>query len=125
MHIHMRTHVPRKDPSHDNAKPAALAFLPSLRLLVLHLLLGTMLLAVLHLLLVVMLRAREAACSSRIGVLGLIAHGISSLVMRPAILLMLRLVLLLVVEGRHMSASARLQIDVNPPFIVLGVVLQT
>lgn len=106
---------------HTDLDAAALDAIVSLlvRLFVAHLLLGLVVLlllarvpAVLHLLLL-------ARVSSR--------HRVGSSVVRLAVLGMLRLVLLAVVEGRHLRrpmASTGLQLDVDPALVVLRVVLQ-
>jgi len=104
---------------HDNTDLDAAALdsvvLLVLRLLVLHLLLWLVLLllaAVLHLLLLARVAARHRVCSSMV---------------RLAVLCVLRLVLVAVVEVRHLrrSVAARLQLDVDATFVVLGVVLQS
>lgn len=68
---------------------------------------------------------RTWVTSSRLGmsILRVVSRRIRSLIMRLAIVLMLRLVLLrVVVPLRRMSPT--LQIDVHPPLVLLGVVLQ-
>jgi hypothetical protein len=106
---------------HDNANLDAADLDPVvllvLRLLVAHLLLGLVVLllllltTVLHLLLL----ARVAT-----------GHRVRSSVVRLAVLCVLRLVLIVVVEVRHLrrSVAAGLQLDVHATFVVLGVVLQ-
>ena len=77
--------------------------------------------AVLHLLLLRLVTTRRLS----IAVLWVVAHGVSSLVMRLAVVLMLGLMLLLVIVRRHILRMSSLQVDIHAPFIVLGAVLQT
>ena len=103
---------------HDNTDLDAAALDPVvllvLRLLVLHLLLWLMLLlltAVLHLLLLSWVAAR---------------HRVRSSMVRLAVLCVLRLVLVAIVEVRHLrrSVAGWLQLDVHATLVVLGIVLQ-
>jgi hypothetical protein len=83
-----------------------------LLLLLSAILLSLLLPVVLHLLLLARVSAR---------------HGVGSSMVRLAVLRMLRLVLLVVVELRHLrrSIAGGLQFDVHATFVVLGVVLQS
>jgi hypothetical protein len=89
-----------------------LLWLVLLLLLLSAILLSLLLPVVLHLLLLARVSAR---------------HGVGSSMMRLAVLRMLRLVLLVVVELRHLrrSVASGLQFDVHATFVVLGVVLQS
>lgn len=113
---------------HDHANLDAAALDPVvlvlLRLLVAHLLLWSVLLlllllllsrvsAVLHLLLLARVAARHRVCGS---------------VMRLSVLCVLRLVLLAVIEGRHLRwavAAVLFQVDVDAALVMFGVVLQS
>lgn len=92
-------------------------------LLHLHLLLRlsrvTSLTTIVHLLL-----ARIASRSLRIAVVWCIAHWVRGLVVRLAVVAMLWLVVLLVVVTRHLLPMAASEVDEQPSFIVLRVVLQ-
>ena len=114
----MHTFIPIVSSLHNNTQPTALALL-LLRLFMLHLLLRPPLL---HM----MLRPRIPSTRSiGIRVFRRLAHRISRLIHRPAVLLMRRLVMLPVVVSGHLSAStAGLQVDVDPALVLLCIVLQ-
>jgi len=116
-------------PLHDNADLDATALDPlvllSLRLLDPHLLLRLVLLLLMVLLAVLLLATiLHLLLLARIST----RHRVRSRMMRLPILRMLRLMLLAVIESRHLRSAVPTslpQIDVDPALILLGIVLQS